>query len=77
MKSSTDKFTSEMFGNRPGRPRKVNALTPAERTRKHRKTKAKAEKTISVSSNENCAWCGGVRNGCCGMCSIGQLGRKD
>jgi hypothetical protein len=77
MKSSTDKFTSEMFGNRPGRPRKVNALTPAERTRKHRKTKAKAEKTIAVSSNENCAWCGGVRNACWGMCSIGQLGRKD
>jgi len=58
MKTKDDKFTSDMFGNRPGRPRKANAMTVAERVRKHR-----AKKLISVTSNENCSWCGCKRSG--------------
>lgn len=70
MKSKDDHFTSEMFGNRPGRPRKVNAMTGARA----------AKRAVSVTSNENsqtCTWCGVDRNNCCGICTIGQLGRKD
>ena len=48
MKTKDDKFTSDMFGNRPGRPRKINAMTVAQRVRKHR-----AKKTISVTRNGN------------------------
>lgn len=76
MKSKDDHFTSEMFGNRPGRPRKVNAMTGAQRVAKHRA----AKRAISVTSNGNlqaCTWCGGDRDKCCGICTIGQLGHKD
>jgi len=73
VKSKNDHFTAEIFGNRPGRPRKVNALTGAERVRKHREKKAMEK--VSVTSNENCTWCGGARSDCCGgICNIGQLG---
>ena len=76
MKSKDQHFTSEMFGNRPGRPRKVNAMTGAQRVAKYRA----AKRAVSVTSNENsqaCTWCGVDRNNCCGICTIGQLGRKD
>lgn len=69
MKTKSDHFTAEMFGNRPGRPRKVNAMTVAQRVRKHR-----AKKAISVTCNENCPTCGGNRSACCGICGVGQLG---
>jgi hypothetical protein len=64
MKSKNDHFTAEIFGNRPGRPRKVNAMTVAQRVAKHRANK-KAD-VISVTSNGN-RQCGDI-----GM--VGQLG---
>ena len=74
MKAKNDHFTAEIFGNRPGRPRKVDAMTSAQRVRKHRASKAKTLVVVSVTSNENCTWCGGTRSACCGICNIGQLG---
>lgn len=70
MKSKEDHFTSEMFGNRPGRPRKVNALTVAQRVAKHRATK----KANSVTGNANsiCDVCGANQH--VGICGVGQLG---
>lgn len=71
MKAKDDKFTSEMFGNRPGRPRKPNAMTGAQRVAKHRASK----KAISVTCNENprCTLCS-TAHACCGICTVGQLG---
>jgi hypothetical protein len=76
MKQVADKFTSEMFGNRAGRPHKLDAKSGAQRVREHRARKATA---INVTSNVNqpCTWCGTSKTNCCGICSIGQLGRKD
>lgn len=48
MKTKDDKFTADMFGKVRGRPRKPNAMTVAQRVRKHR-----AKKRISVTCNEN------------------------
>jgi hypothetical protein len=76
MKQPSDKFTSEIFGNRPGRPRKVDAKSGAQRTREHRAKKAAAI-NVTVTSNFNCTWCGADRAACCGICNIGQLGHKD
>lgn len=72
MKSTSDHFTGDMFGNHPGRPRKVNAMTVAQRVRKHRATKALAK--VSVTGNGNCVSCDGVYSTCSGLCKIGQLG---
>lgn len=75
MKTGADHYTRDLLGNKPGRPRKANAKTGAQRTREHRQRKA-----ISVTGNGNsepCAWCGAERSSCCGICTIGQLGRKD
>lgn len=72
MKSKDDHFTQEMFGNRPGRPRKVNAMTGAQRAAKHR-----AKNRISVTSNENSTLCQDCKQGnkiCTGFCYIAQLG---
>ena len=71
MKSKDDHFTSEMFGNRPGRPRKVNAMTGAQRVAKHRA----AKRAISVTCNEkgNCTLCS-TGSACSGICAVGQLG---
>jgi hypothetical protein len=71
MKSKNDHFTGEMFGNRPGRPRKVNAMTGAQRVAKHRA----AKKVISVTCNEKQS-CGSCANSavCSGFTAIGQLG---
>ena len=71
MKTKDDHFTSEMFGNRPGRPRKINAMTGAQRVAKHRAIK----KAIFVTFNEKsrCTLCAGSR-ACSGVCAIGQLG---
>jgi hypothetical protein len=71
MKSKDDHFTSEMFGNRPGRPRKVNAMTGAQRVAKHRAGK----RVISVTGNEkgNCTLCS-KSSSCSGFCAVGQLG---
>lgn len=74
MKSEADHYTRDLLGNKPGRPRKVNAKTGAQRTREHRQ-----RKVISVTSNGNlepCSWCGAERSSCCGICTIGQLGHK-
>lgn len=68
MKTKDDNYTSDMFCSRPvGRPRKANAMTVAERVRKHR-----AKKLISVTRNENCSRCGGKLSICCGTCNIAQ-----
>lgn len=50
MKTKDDKFTADMFGKVRGRPRKPNAMTVAQRVRKHR-----AKKRISVTGNEKSA----------------------
>jgi hypothetical protein len=91
VKTDHDKFTAEMFGNKVGRPPKLHPKSAAQRTRECRARKNTAvekaiqsasqlfEKTevISVASNGNsdCSWCGLERLNCCGICSIGQLGR--
>ena len=68
-----DLATAERFGNRPGRPRKVDAVTLVECVRKHRAAKTQAK--VFVTSNENCNWCGAARSACSGgICNIGQLG---
>lgn len=76
MKSEHDDFTGDMLGNKRGRPRKPNAKTGAQRTREYRQRRAQQ---IAVTSdvNQPCTWCGVDRDNCCGICTIGQLGRKD
>jgi hypothetical protein len=79
MKSKDDHFTFDLYGNRPGRPRKLNAKTGAQRVREHRARKAQSTKEIiSVSSNVNCQLCGSKKKTqCTGLCNIGQFGHKD
>lgn len=75
MKSDGDHYTRDLLTNKPGRPRKPNAKSGAQRTRDWRQRKA-----ASVTSDGNpelCSWCGAERSSCCGICTIGQLGRKD
>jgi hypothetical protein len=78
MKQSTDKFTSELFGNRAGRPSKLYPKTAAERQRDYRarlSVKLKKIEAIIATRDENlCCYCGCERNECCGICNIGQLG---
>ena len=72
MKAKSDHFTGDMFGNRPGRPRKVNAMTVAQRVAKHRA----AKKVISVTCNgkqSNCHLCSNAL-ACGGACAVGQRG---
>ena len=78
MKTKEDHYTSEMFGNRPGRPRKPNAATVAQRVAKHR---AKKKATLDfVTSNEKetqvipCNLCGGFPGQCTSVCRIGRQG---
>jgi len=74
MKSQADHYTLDLLGNKPGRPRKVNAKTGSQRTREYRQRKA-----LSVTgdgNSEQCSWCGAQRSSCCGICNIGQLGHK-
>ncbi len=74
MKSKDDHFTSEIFGNRPGRPRKVDAMTGAQRVAKHRS----AKRAISVTGNGNsqaCTLCISGVGECSGLCTVGQLGQ--
>jgi hypothetical protein len=72
MKSKDDHFTSELFANRPGRPRKVNAMTVAQLVAKHRA--AKRAIFVTCNGNENCTFCGLEKSQCSGVCNIGQLG---
>lgn len=74
MKQSSDYFTRDLLGSKPGRPRKPNAKSGAQRQREYRQRKAQV---VSVTSDENppCAWCGAVRSNSCGLCNVGQLGR--
>ena len=72
MKSKNDHFTAEIFGNRPGRPRKVNSVTGTERVRKHRAHKTQSK--VSVTRNENCTLCIASDRACSGLCNVGQLG---
>lgn len=90
MKTSTDKFTAEMFGNKVGRPPKLYPKSNAQRTRECRARKnSQVEKAIlaasqlfekteaiSVASNviSDCSWCGMEHSKCRGICSTGQLG---
>ena len=76
MKSEADHYTLDLLGNKLGRPRKPIAKPGAQRQREYRQRKAQA---VSVTSNENtlCAWCGAVQSNSCGLCNVGQLGRKE
>lgn len=75
MKSDGDHYTRDMLGNKPGRPRKPNAKTGAQRQREYRRRKA-AQVFVAGDKNEQCSWCGAERSDRCGLCNIGQLGHK-
>lgn len=65
-KQAQDRFTGDMFGNRPGRPAKANAMTGAQRVANFRARR----RLIPVTCNENsCEWCGAPSRGCdvCGL----------
>lgn len=68
-------FTRDLLGNKPGRPRMASAKTGAQRQREYRQRK----KLSSVTSDEKdfCSWCGAERTNSCGLCNVGQLGRKE
>jgi len=76
MKSDADHYTRDLLGNKPGRPRKPNAKSGAQRTSEYRQRRAQQ---ISVTSDakQTCTWCGAERTNSCGLCNVGQLGRKD
>lgn len=78
MKQPSDKFTSEIFGNRPGRPRKLSAKNGAQRQREYRGRQSKKQ-VISVTSDEKqyCDLCISHGKQCSGICSVAQLGHKD
>jgi hypothetical protein len=75
MKSQAYHYTRDLFGNRPGRPRKSNAKSGAQRTREYR---LRSAQQIIVTSDliQPCTLCGFDRDNCSGICTIGQLGRK-
>jgi hypothetical protein len=66
MKSKDDHFTSDLYGNRPGRPRKLNAKNDAQRAREYRQRKQNESISVTTSRNQNY-----------GIDGVGQLGRKD
>ena len=70
MKTEADHYTLDLLGNKPGRTRKPSAKRTRERGQ--RSTSA----TPGHGSTELCPWCGAERSSCCGICTIGQLGRK-
>lgn len=53
MKQPADKFTSDMFSVRRGRPRKAAAKSGAQRQREFRERR-KLKDLISVTRNEKC-----------------------
>jgi len=76
MKAKDDHYTVEMFvKRRPGRPRKVNAMTVAQRVAKHRANKKTEAVSVTCNGNSSCNTCSnfGV---CSGFSAIGQLGHK-
>ena len=76
MKQATDHYTRDLLGNKPGRPRMANAKTGAQRQREYRQRKVQSISVISYAK-ELCSWCGAERSNTCGLCNIGQLGRKE
>lgn len=70
MKSEADHYTLDLLGNKPGRPRKSSAKRVRERRQRSTST------TPDHGVTELCPWCGAERSSCCGICTIGQLGRK-
>lgn len=70
MKSEADHYTLDLLGNKPGRPRKSSPKRA--RGRGQRPTAA----TPGHGPTELCPWCGAERSSCCGICTVGQLGRK-
>lgn len=63
-KQAVDKRTADMFGNRPSRLAKTNAMTSAQRVADFRARR----RLIPVTCNENsCEWCGAPSRGC-GVC---------
>lgn len=70
MKSEADHYTLDLLGNKPGRPRKSSAKRVHERGQRSTST------TPGHGLTELCPWCGAKRSSCCGICTIGQLGRK-
>jgi hypothetical protein len=82
LKTKEDHFTAEMFGNRVGRPRKLNPKSGAQRQRDYRKRRVVSEPTqkqFSSQSNENssCDFCVSHGKRCTGICGVAQLGHKD
>jgi hypothetical protein len=76
MKSDADHYTRDLFGNKSGRPRKLNAKNGAQRTREYRQVRGQ-QISVTNDAKQTCTWCGVNRDNCCGICTIGQLGRKD
>lgn len=72
-KQAADRFTSDLLGNRPGRPSKSDTLTGAQRAKRYRDRKASTVlPVISVTRNENpCEWCGAPSRGC-GVCAASE-----
>lgn len=80
MKQPSDKFTAEIFGNRPGRPRKVDAKSGAQRQREYAARKMTNKKQIIIvtpDENSACASCVSHGKRCNGMCCVAQFGHKD
>lgn len=70
MKSEADHYTLDLLGNKPGRPRKPSA----------KRARECGQRSTAVTPDHGptdlCPWCGAKRSSCCGICTIGQLGRK-
>jgi len=70
MKTEADHYTLDLLGSKPGRTRKPSAKRTNERDQRSTSAKPGSEPT------DLCPWCGAERSFCCGICTIGQLGRK-
>ncbi|WP_155630469.1 hypothetical protein [Burkholderia cepacia] len=69
-KQTADHLTVDLFGHGPGRPKKQNALTGAQRAARFRAKR----KLFPVTRNENsavCEWCACERSGVCRICGEG------
>jgi hypothetical protein len=82
LKTKEDHFTSEMFGNRVGRPRKLNPKSDAQRQREYRKRQSAPAPTHNQfpsqsDENSNCNFCVSHGKRCTGICCVAQLGHKD
>jgi hypothetical protein len=82
MKSKDDHYTRDLLGNLRGRPRKLNAMSGAQRQSNYRKRKTQPEAATNQFPSQgdeksNCTLCASHGKRCSGMCTIAQLGHKD